>query len=247
MRIGVVVVLVLAFGVGAIAQDDAARRELLPTGKLRVGLNSGNRLTVSVGKELGRELARRLGTEVVFIDYPNPGAVTDAVSKGWDIAMVAADPDRAATIAFTPPYAELDATYLVPGTSPIRSVKDVDRTGITIATGATSAYTLVLKRELTRAELAFMPPDMAIQALQAGTVQAFANLRDTLVQLSPRVPGSRVLPDTFTRAQQAIAVPKDKNAALAYLTSFLAEVKRNGFVSAAIGRSGAIGASVAAP
>ncbi len=245
MRIAVVVAFVVALGAGAAGQDDAARRELLPTGKLRVGLNSGNRLTTSVGKELAQELARRLGTEAVFIDYPTPGAVTDVVAKEWDIAFVAADPDRAAAIAFTPPYALLDATYLVSDASPIQSVRDVDRAGITIATPATSAYTLVLKREVKSAQLAFMANAAAVQALQAGTVQAVAGLRDALVQNAARASGTRVLPDTFTRAQQAIAVPKANSAALSYLNSFLAESKRTGFVSAAVQRAGTVGASVA--
>ena len=46
---------------------------------------------------------------------------------GRSVAFVAADPDRAAAIAFTPPYVELDATYLVRGDSPIRIVADADR------------------------------------------------------------------------------------------------------------------------
>jgi len=234
----------LTASIHVLAQDEPVRRQLLPTGKLRVGLNSNNLLTTQVGKEIGRHLAQRLGTEAVFIEYPTPGAVTDAVGKEWDIAFVAADPERMGAIAFTPPYVELDATYLVRGDSDIKSVADADRPGVTIATAATAAYTLVLKRDIHRASLVFPSNDDALSGLQAGTVTAVAGLRDTLTRNAARIPGSRVVADNFTRAQQAIAVPKANAAALAYLTSYLQELKQSGFIADAVRKTGFAGASV---
>src|SRR5688572_12415602 len=88
----------LLLGVVVSAQDPG-RQQLLPTGKLRAGINAGNALTRAVGAQLARELARRLGAEAVLIEYPTPGAVTDAVGKEWDVAFIAADPERAGAIA----------------------------------------------------------------------------------------------------------------------------------------------------
>ena len=235
------------------AQDDAARRQLMPTGKLRVGLNYGNQLLVGrdraqpqgVAIDLARELARRLGTDPVFVGYATPGEVTEGVGKDWDIAFVAADPDRAQAIAFTPPYLEIDATYLVPASSSVRTVGDMDRAGAKIATGATSAYTLVLKRDLKQAQLVLLANDAAVAAFQGGTVDAIAGLRFALLQTSSRIAGSRVLSDNFTRAQQAVAVPKANATALAYLSTFVADVKRSGLVAGAIEKTGLTGASVA--
>src|SRR5215216_6331161 len=68
--------------------ESEARDQLLPTGKLRVGINTGNQLTRVVGREVARELASRLRAEVVFIEYPSPGAVADAVRREWDIAFI---------------------------------------------------------------------------------------------------------------------------------------------------------------
>jgi polar amino acid transport system substrate-binding protein len=238
-------VLTLAGSVAMAAQSDEARRQLLPTGKLRVGLNTNNLLTRAVGADIGRDLARRLGVDAVLVEYPSPGAVTDAVGAEWDIAFVAADPDREGAISFTPPYVELDATYLVRGDSPIHAVNDVDRPGVRIATGATSAYTLVLKRDLRHATLVFLTNDEAVEQLRGGTVDAVAGLRDTLVRSAPRVAGARVLAGNITRAQQSVAVPKGNDAALAYLTQYLSEIKKTGFISRSIERTGAIGASIA--
>jgi polar amino acid transport system substrate-binding protein len=227
-----------------VSGQDEARSQLLPTGRLRVALNAGNALTRVVGAELARELARRLKAEAVFREYPTPGAVTDAVGTGWDIAFIAADPDRAAAIAFTPAYVELDATYLVKNDSPIQRVADADRDGAKIATGRTSAYTLVLRRELKRAELVYPPEDEAVTGLQSGTIAALAGVRFGLLDIAARTPGTRVLPDNITRAQQAIAVPRPNGAALDYVTSFLADVKKSGFVAEAIKKTGLAGATV---
>jgi polar amino acid transport system substrate-binding protein len=238
LMIGLVLMSTLVSG------QDEARGQLLPTGSLRVALNAGNALTRVVGAELARELARRLKTEAVFREYPNPGAVTDAVGTGWDVAFIAADPDRAAAIAFTPPYVELDATYLVRNDSSIQRVGDADRAGAKIATGRTSAYTLVLRRELKRAELVFPAEDEAVSGLQSGTIAALAGVRFSLLDIAARTPGTRVLTDNITRAQQAIAVPRANRAALDYVTSFLADVKNSGFVAEAIKRTGLAGATV---
>ncbi len=224
--------------------QDPGRQQLLATGKLRAGINAANALTRTVGAQLARELARRLGTEAVLIEYPSPGAVTEGVGTEWDIAFIAADPGRTDAIAFTPAYVELDATYLVRDDSPIRLVPDVDRAGSVIATGRTSAYTLVLSRELKAATLSFPSEEEAIAGLQSGTITAFAGLRFGLLQIAARVPGTRVLPDNITRAQQAIAVPKANTAALAYVAAFVADVKRSGFVTAAVERTGLAGVRV---
>jgi polar amino acid transport system substrate-binding protein len=225
-------------------QRPMAREQLLPTGKLRVGINTGNQLTRVVGKEIAGELAKRLGAEASFVEYPSPGAVADGVGRQWDIAFIAADPDREAAMVFTPPYVELDAAYLVAAASPIRSLADIDRRGVRIATGATSAYTLVLKRELKQAELVFLGNDDAVKALTTGNVQAVAGLRFDLVARAGAVPGVRVLAETFARAQQAVALPKANTAALAYVSEFLTESKRRGTIGAAIARTGLTGATV---
>jgi polar amino acid transport system substrate-binding protein len=45
-------------------------------------------------------------------------------------------------IAFSPAYAEIAATYLVPSGSPLHTLTDADRPGVRIAVAARSAYDL---------------------------------------------------------------------------------------------------------
>src|SRR3990172_4510051 len=143
----------------------AARSELAPTGKLRVGINLGNFLLTAtdpatgeyrgIAVDLGRELGRRLGVPVEIIGYPSPGALADAARSGvWDVGFLGAEPQRANEIDFTAAYVEIEATYLVPPGSPLKTIADVDREGVRIAVPEKSAYELYLTRSLKHAELA---------------------------------------------------------------------------------------------
>jgi polar amino acid transport system substrate-binding protein len=242
-------------GALVVAQTDAARGQLLPTGSLRIGINYGNVVLARRGAsgeaasgvaiDVARELARRLGTSATFVGYDDAGAVVDAAGTAWDVAFVGADPARASAVAFTAPYVVVDATYAVQARSGIRRVADVDRPGVRIAAGPRSAYGLFLQRTLKQAEMVPVTGDAAIAALQAGTVTAVAGLRAGLTVTASTTPALRVLPDNFTGIEQALAVPVGNTAAREYLESFVAELKRNGFIAAAVRRTGYSGASAA--
>src|SRR5678815_1049975 len=70
----------------------AARGELAPGGKLRIGLNYGNFLLVlkdgpggeprGIAPDLGRELAKRLGVPLEFLKFEQAGKLADAVKDG---------------------------------------------------------------------------------------------------------------------------------------------------------------------
>src|SRR3989337_2799515 len=138
-------------------------QELTPTGKLRVAVNLGNFLIVQrdadgsirgIVPDLAQELARRLGVATELRQYEKVGDVADGASKGeWDVAFIGAEPQRAAEIDFTAPYVEIEATYLLPAGSPIKSIAGVDREGVRIAVAGRSAYDLWLSRNIRNAEL----------------------------------------------------------------------------------------------
>src|SRR5690606_30594679 len=133
------------------------------TGKLRAGINFQNVLLTTLGPngeqggvavEFARELARRLDVPLEIIPYKSAGALADAVRTGeWDISVLGDEPQRAKEIAFATPLTEIEATYLVPAGSPIRTIEEVDAPGIRIAVAAKSAYELYLSRTIQRAQL----------------------------------------------------------------------------------------------
>src|SRR5213079_316328 len=130
--------------------------ELAPTGVLRAAINMGNFLLVTgrtpsgdpegVAPDMAREIASHLGVPVSYVPYARPGELADAAGTGvWDIGLIGAEPQRAEKIAFTAAYVEIEATYMVPPGSPIKSIAEVDRKGVRIAVSARSAYGLWLE------------------------------------------------------------------------------------------------------
>jgi len=235
----------------------AARADLAPTGKLRAGINYGNAILATrdpasgesrgVAIDLTRELGRRLGVPVELVAYESVATMVDAVKAGaWDIAFLGADPARAGEISFTAAYVELEATYLVPAGSPLRTIADVDREGVRVAAPGRAAYELFLSRSLTRAQLVRAPSAAAaFDLLVSGQVDALAGLRQTLIGPAEKLPGSRMLDGRFMAVQQAVGVPKGRDAGIRYLRGFVEEAKASGLVARAIEKIGARGVSVA--
>ena len=62
-----------------------------------------------------------------------------------------------------------------------------------------------------------------------------------------KLPGSRVLDDSFTAVQQAVGTPKGRDAGTAYLQQFVEDVKAAGLVGQFIEKNGARGLTVAPP
>ena len=233
-------------------------RDLTPTGTLRVGVNLGNFLLVQrnadggirgIVPDLAQELARRLGVSAELRQYEKVGEVADGATKGeWDVAFIGAEPQRAAEIDFTAPYVEIDACYLVPAGSPIRSIGEVDRKGVRIAVANRSAYHLWLERNLKHAALVTGDSiDGSYQRFVKENLEVLAGLKPKLLQDAAGLPGARILEGRFTAVQQAIGTPKGRPEGAAYLRKFAEDIKASGLVARLIERHGVRGLSVAAP
>jgi polar amino acid transport system substrate-binding protein len=233
----------------------AARAELAPNGRLRAALNYGNFLLVSsrapdhtgVAPDLARELAKRAGATVEFVGYTNAGLVADAAKdQAWDVGFIGAEPARADFITFTPAYVEIEATYIVPASSPLKAAEDVDRPGIRIASGARAAYTLYLQRSLKNTTVSEVSGIEHTAEWFARTgFDAVADLKPRLAANVKKAPGLRLLDGRFTAVQQSFAVRKERTAAAAYLTVFCEEIKRSGLLRSLIETHAADGLLVA--
>ena len=228
---------------------DAVLKDLAPTGKLRAAINLGNSvlaqkdevsgLPKGITPDLASELGKRLGVPVELVTFDAAGKVFDALKTGaWDIAFLAIDPARAAEITFTAPYVVIEATYLVPADSPLRTIQDVDRDGVRIAVGNKSAYDLFLTRTLKRAQLIRVPTSPeAIEVFLKDKLEAAAGVKQPLVAYAKDHPDMRVMDGHFIEIQQAMGTPKGRLAGAAYLRGFVEEMKASGFVADAIKRS----------
>lgn len=232
-------------------------QQIAPHGVLRAGINLSNFLLVTgrdefgsptgVAPDMARAVADRLGLPLRLVPYASPGLLADAAGRDeWDIGLIGAEPQRADTIAFTPAYVEIEATYLVPAGSPIGSIADVDRPGIRIASTARAAYDLWLERNIHQATLMRAEGlDGALRLFLDQTLEALAGLRPRLLQDVAKLPGARVLDGQFSAVQQAIGTQRGKDEAAVFLRGFAEEAKASGFVASLIARHGVQGLSVA--
>ena len=235
---------------------EAARAQLAPQGRLRAALNHSNFLLVSsrapdaagVAPTLARELARRANAVVEFVGYENAGLAADAAAAdAWDVAFIGAEPARARDIRFSPAYVEIEATYLVPAASPLRTIDEVDRAGVRIATTARAAYTLYLQRTLQHATLVEADTIPAAFELFTGSrLDALAGLKPRLLDDVKKLPGARLLDGRFTAVQQSIAVRHDRAAAADYLAAFVEEIIASGWLRTIVEQHGAHGLTIAA-
>ena len=259
LRLALSISIALAITNATNAQPAADPRvaDIVGTGKLRAGIGvvaphwavkdpaTGELRGVAV--EIARELAKRLGVDLVIVEYPSPPSVLDGLKTGaWDVGFLAIDPARAAFVDFSPPYLRIDATYLVRDDSPIRTVSDADQSGVRIAVTRKSVEEIVLTRMLKRADLRSVDTIPAgFELLRTGNADALAVPRPAALQFSARLPGSRVLTDQFNRTSGAMAVPKGQTRRLAYVSEFIEKAKASGLVQRAIDHVGVHGVQVA--
>jgi polar amino acid transport system substrate-binding protein len=233
--------------------------QLTKDGVLRAGINMANGLLVTgkaangdpqgVSPDLARAIAERLSAGVSYVPFASPGELADAAAAGlWDIGLIAAEPSRAETIAFTAAYVEIEATYLVPAGSPIQSVDQVDREGLRIAVSGRSAYDLYLTRSLEHAELSrARGADATFELFTVGNFDALAGLRPGLIGVAAKLQGSRILDGYFTTVQQAIGTPIGNQAGAEFLAAFAEDAKASGFVKELIDKHGVTGRLSVAP
>ena len=233
--------------------------ELAPTGVLRAGINLSNFLLVTgktdagdpvgIAPDMARAIADRLGVPVKFVTYKSPGELADmAETDAWDIGLIGNEPQRAAKIAFSPAYVEIEATYLVPAGSPLQTIADVDKAGVRIAVPGRAAYGLWLANNIKNAEL------VKSETLASATEQFLRERLDALAGLKPglladieKIPGARILDGKFTAVQQSIGTARKNTAASAFLRDFVEQSKASGMVGKLIERHKVRGLSVAGP
>lgn len=195
------------------------------------------------------EIATRLGVPVQYVPYARPGELADAAGTGvWDIGLIGAEPQRAEKIAFTPAYVEIEATYLVPAGSPLKTVAEVDRAGVRIAVTARSAYDLWLERNIKHAQLVRSEGgDATFKQFVDEKIEALAGLRPRLLEDVQKLPGARILDGQFTAVQQAVGTARLNTAGAAFLREFVEEAKASGLVARLIERHKVVGRLSVAP
>ena len=224
------------------ADADALKDEMAPTGKLRVAIaispaggafwstknEAGGYAGVPV--DLGKAMAAQLGVPVEYVVHQNSGQITDAASKGsWDVTFLPKDPEREAKMSFGPTYEVADATYIVKAGSAATNFATLDQPGVKVAAVNNTTTMRGAIAHLKNARVTgYQTYDEIVGLLRSGEIDAFALSRDQLNALAKKIPGTRVLDETFKQTVTAVAVPSNHPLALAFVTKFMTEATTNG-------------------
>jgi polar amino acid transport system substrate-binding protein len=119
---------------------------------------------------------------------------------------------------------------------------------VRVAVAKGSAYDLFLTRTLKQAEVvrAISGPQSQ-QLFVKDNLEVLAGIRKPLSQFVEMTPGYRVLPGRFMAIEQAMCVPKGRDAGARYLRAFVEEMKATGMVAKALAESGQGDVLVAPP
>jgi polar amino acid transport system substrate-binding protein len=222
-----------------------AMKELVPTGKLRVAIaiapspsalyalkdaNTGKFRGVTV--DLGNALAKKLSVPVEFIPHLASGEIQNSAGANkWDVSFMPVDDERKKFVDFGNAYHLLQSTYLVAPDSTLASVEDANAPGVRIGGAAHTATARAAQRSAPNATFISYPGvTAAVDAMKAGELDAIALSRESLSGILAQIPGSRVLDGGFLDSTTAVAVPKGKPEALAYVSQFIEEAKASGLV-----------------
>src|SRR3954471_2912960 len=245
---GALVALLIASTASA---QESTMKELAPTGKLRVGvvyaptmstffvLKEGDKAR-GVTVDLGDALAKKHNLPVEFVLYPNSGQAVDAVESGAvDVSFMPVDDERRKRLGIGPDYVRAESTYMVTAASGAKTVADVDKPGMRVIGIANTTTIRAAARTLKNTTISPVTSvGDAMTALKDDKADAFALGRDSLPPYVKQVPGSRITDGHFQQMGIAIATQKGKPQALAAITEFMNEAKKDGTVRKALDKSG---------
>src|SRR4029078_12736542 len=165
-------------------------------------------------------------------------------SEACHIGFLAIEPARAAEIDFTAAYVIIEGVYAVRTDSAIKANEEIDRAGVRVAVNTGAAYDLFLTRSLKAATL--VRAEESFDVFLREGLEAVAGVKQGVVRFVDASPVARMLPGRFMEIQQAMCLPKGRDAGARYLGAFVEEMKASGFVAEAIKRAGQA-ATVAPP
>jgi polar amino acid transport system substrate-binding protein len=229
--------------------------DLAPTGTLRAAFLGTNPVQARTDPKTGevtgpiadlvRELARRLNVPFKLIPAPNAQGVIAHVQGGTaDLGFLAYEEARAREVEFAGPFAVMYNTHLVRADSPLRTVEDADRNGVTIGAVRAQTQEIYLSANLKHARVKMFEaqPSQADleRMLAAREVDAFAQntqrAAEAVATAGSRVP-LRALTGSYVAVEQSFVVNKGDTANAAMLDKFVEELRASGFIRASLDRA----------
>jgi ABC-type amino acid transport substrate-binding protein len=223
---------------------------MLPAGTVvRIGVAAGPPFMIldsSTGQwtSFSADLARKFGTydhvKIQFVPTSFTTIIAGLQSNKYDmIEPINATPERKQVVDFTTGVSAAGATFFVPAGSKYKTLADLNKPSVTIATITGSAEETEAKQLLPKATLRSLP-NASVATL---ATEVTAHRSDVMVDssyLSPAVknafnlnsvPSYASTPDGLDPVQIGFAVNKGNTALLKALNKFIAVEKANGYIA----------------
>ncbi len=246
----------MAFSTFAMAQTNV-NTEIIPTGKLRVGINGSNatlyvRATdgsaTGISTDFGKFIADKLGVPFEPVVYSGAATYTASFGKGeWDIIVTGRNPLAAKRVDFMPDVILIDYVFLAAPGREFSGPDQVDRAGVKIGVPRNASADAFLSQRLKSAELVRLAGDatVATEMLRDGKIDLYATGTDSVQRIADRLPGSKII-GVFDTVAFAISTAKGWSPeAKSRLTQLVNEAKAAGIVQKAVEKSGQKGVRAA--
>ncbi|HML45058.1 MAG TPA: transporter substrate-binding domain-containing protein [Hyphomicrobium zavarzinii] len=239
--------------------DEAAIRALAPSGRLRVGIAVGKAQSAvwtlrdargrpqGVTVEIAKLIAEMTDLPLDLVEYESSGAVIAAASRGeWDVAFAPVDEERKAVVDFAAAYYVGESTCMVAPNVRATSVEDLNRGEIRIIGVEDTATIRSARWVFTQASISGVAGlDEALSLFRAGSADAMALGRESLLSIAASFPDARILDGAFHTAATAAAVPKGAAQAKEFVGAVIEEMKSDGAIRRIFDRCGMKHAAVA--
>ncbi len=231
--------------------------EIVPTGKLRMGINGSNATLFAraadgsasgIAADLGKFIAEKLGVPFEPLVYSGAATYTASFGKGeWDIIITGRNPFAATLVDFMPDVILIDYVYIAAPGRAFADPDQVDRAGVRIGVPRNASADALLSPRLKSAELVRTAgdADTAIDMLRDGRIDLYATGIESVQKIADRLPGSRII-GAFETVAFAVSTAKGwSSEAKSKLTQLVNAAKAAGIVQRAIEKSGQKGVRAA--
>lgn len=185
---------------------------------------------IDLAKAITKQLLGKDGKAVLF---QTSSKTKIPVLKNGNVdalmATVTITPDRKKQVTFSDPYFNAGQSLLVKSDSKIKSIKDLNKNGITVvAVKGTTAVANIHKFAPKARVLEFDDYGQCFTALKAGQGQAMSTDNGILAGIAAENKGYSVVGGTFTHEPYGIAVDKGQTEFAQKINQALKELKQNG-------------------
>ena len=227
--------------------------EIIPTGKLRIGINGSNATLYAraadgsnsgIAVDLGKFIAAKLGVPFEAVVYPGAAAYTASFSKReWDIIITGRNPLAATLVDFMPDIIQIDYVFIAAPGREFAGPDKVDLAGVKIGVPRNASADAFLTPKLKSADLVRLPGDIntAIEMLRDGKIDLYATGTDSVQKIALALPASKII-GAFQTVSFAVSTTKGWSPeAKGKLTQLVNEAKSAGIVQKALDKSGSKG------